>query len=88
MLFRSPNFGAPPGASPVKVEDHGFSWLVLRLLRDEILAADPAADVPTVEEIAAADGGLETPAVRALLVRLEVAAKKAGVDFPKSLAVE
>lgn len=83
-----PNFGAPPGASTVKVEEHGYAWLVLSLLREEILAADPAAVVPDTAQVLAADaGGLDGPAARALLVQLERSAQTAGLAFPPSLAV-
>ena len=64
----------------------GETWLVLMLLREEVLAQDPGAEVPTREEIFAAEGAYDAPAVRQLLLTLQSAATRAGLAFPPSLS--
>jgi hypothetical protein len=67
---------------------HGLTWVVLLLLREEVLAKDPRAKVPTVEDVVAADhaGDLTTPEARRLLATLYTESTRLGLDFPASLA--
>jgi hypothetical protein len=86
--------GPPAGGPDGKDGDikrkhvHGLTWLALGLLREEVLAKDPAAAVPSPDEILVADaaGGLDTLLARAALGKLEAASAAAGLAFPPSLA--
>ncbi|MDP2315761.1 MAG: hypothetical protein Q8P41_22880 [Pseudomonadota bacterium] len=76
--------GAAPSAGP---PGHAAVWTALMLLREEVLARDPGASVPSSEEIAAVEaaGGFDTPAAHAALTTLETASTRLGLGFPASL---
>jgi hypothetical protein len=62
-------------------------WLVAEALRQEVLAVNPAAPVPTDAEMAAIHdvAATDDPAVRALLARIEAASAAEGLAFPGAL---
>lgn len=66
---------------------HGQVWEVLSLLREEVLARDPSAPVPTPDAIIAADkaGGLDGPLAVQALGELQAASDAQGLTFPPSL---
>lgn len=66
---------------------HGQVWEVLSLLREEVLARDPAAVVPTTDAIIEADkaGGLDGPLAVQALAELQAASDAQGLTFPPSL---
>ena len=69
-----------------KEGSHGEAWLLLHLLREDILAKDPTAPVPTDDAIREADaGGVEGPAARALFAELRATATARELDFPVGL---
>jgi arylsulfatase A-like enzyme len=76
---------SPEMASLMRQEQTGDrtgSW-ILQVLREEVIAADPEADVPTREEIADAAGqGIGSPEWVAARDRLVAAWQKAGMTFP------
>jgi hypothetical protein len=65
----------------------GTAWLVVEALRQEVLAVDAAADVPSDAEMQAIYtlDPVADPAVRPLLARVEAASAKAGLGFPAAL---
>jgi hypothetical protein len=80
--------GAPgSAAAPADLRARSATWAILTVLRDEVLARDPAAQVPTPEQIgaAAASGGFDTEGARQVLATLQAASEKAGLAFPPSL---
>ncbi len=97
VLFSMQQRGGPPTgpSNPqskgprdvVKRPTHGQVWEVLSLLREEVLARDPSAVVPSPEAILAADtaGGLDGPLAVEALTTLQTASDAAGIEFPASL---
>jgi hypothetical protein len=66
--------------------DRSAGWM-LQVLREEVLAADPQADVPTPEELMpAARAGAGSPEWQAAIARLATAWDEAGLTFPRSVA--
>ena len=94
---RLPHLGSPaikPLSKPLskravkqRIDAQWAVRLALESLREEVVWKDPAAPVPTEEELiaAAATDSLHTVESRAVLGRLEVAAQAAGLEFPASL---
>ena len=93
-----PNGGRPPmaggalpaGAQPLEergVEVHPDAYYVLLVLREEIVAADPAVPCPSVADLKRVGlaGSLDAPEARALLDQLAQASDAAHVDFPAEL---
>ena len=93
-----PNGGRPPmagGALPAGaqrleergVEVHPDAYYVLLVLREEIVAADPAVPCPSVADLKRVGlaGSLDAPEARALLDQLAQASDAAHVDFPAEL---
>ena len=80
----------PAGAQPLVergVEVHPDAYYVLLVLRDEIVAADPAVPCPSVADLKRVGlaGSLDAPEARALLDQLAQASDAAHVDFPAEL---
>ena len=80
----------PAGARPLEeqgLEVHPDAYYVLLVLREEIVAADPAVPCPTVADLKRVGlaGSLDTPEARALLDQLAHASDAAHVDFPAEL---
>jgi hypothetical protein len=93
-----PNGGRPPmaggalpaGARPLEeqgLEVHPDAYYVLLVLREEVVAADPAVPCPTVADLKRVGlaGSLDSPEARALLDQLAHASDAAHVDFPGEL---
>ncbi len=78
--------GTNPAEDAMAQRRRGADWAVMMILREEVLARDSAAAVPTVEEIAgAANEGLASARARTVLSVIEGASTKAGLGFPGSL---
>lgn len=80
----------PAGAQPLEeqgLEVHPDAYYVLLVLRDEIVAADPAVSCPSVADLKRVGlaGSLDAPEARALLDQLAQASDVAHVDFPAEL---
>ncbi len=95
--FSSRNTPASAAASPtgdaaaaaaVTERDRNVAWCTFTVLREEVLARDPGARVPTSAEIgrAAARGGIEGADGREVLRALETASRGVGLGFPPSLS--
>ncbi len=75
------------GAVKKRIDAQWAVRLALESLREEVVWKDPAAPVPTEAEMIAASAtdSLYTVESRAVLGRLEGAARAAGLEFPASL---
>lgn len=82
--------GAPaPGPAPLGVDPHVADVRqLLRFLREEVVARNPAVPVPTEARITAAAraGTLSGPDVVQILGELHVAWAAAGLSFPEALS--
>ncbi|MFZ5476737.1 MAG: hypothetical protein ACOZNI_08180 [Myxococcota bacterium] len=79
-------FPTGPPDRPFHVEEHDPAYEVLVSLREEVLAKDPSAPVPSEAALRAASaGGLESEGAKAALRTLAVVSDAAGVAFPPSL---
>jgi hypothetical protein len=75
---------SPPPAKSAGQAPFGEAWFVLESIRQELLAADPSAAVPTPEDMAAlgAEEGLTAPTATAISARLAPEATRLGVALP------
>jgi hypothetical protein len=90
----APARGAPdprlgPGMTGTFTVEQRWLWELLYGLRDEALAKDPAAPVPTDEAVrtAIATGSVDAAATQAVLVQLRDAWTAAGLTFPAGLPI-
>jgi hypothetical protein len=82
----SPRPGGLPEMTPEERARARPTILVLRILVEEIAAADPTLTLPDPQRVEAAGrAGLDSPEARVLLGELEDLSSRAGLAFPKGL---
>lgn len=87
--WRAPGWTPPGGGAPAS-PPASEGWMILETLRQEALAADPAAAVPTVADMdrLRTASRLDDPMGQWAVNRIKDACDKAGVAFPKGLLLE